>query len=135
MAREFYASRDHAHWCTVQRAVLFLRVDLWEAVEAYLDRCFSSEEPPRVSELATLLGISRESLSRDFGAWYGTSLSAYLKQRQIAHAQTLLERSDLSTTRIAYLCGFGTRRTFYRAFKRVTGKSPDQYRRTAGSKF
>lgn len=114
--------------------MLIIRVDLCEAVDGYLDRCFSTEEPPRVSELATLLGITRESLSRDFAAWYGMSLSAYLKQRQIAHAQALLDRSDLSTTRIAYLCGFGTRRTFYRAFKRVTGLSPDQYRKTAGSK-
>lgn len=104
------------------------------AVEEYLDRCFSAEEPPRVSELASVLGISRESLSRDFGAWYGMPLSAYLKQRQITHAQALLDKSGLSTTRIAYVCGFGTRRTFYRAFKRVTGMSPDQYRKTCGSK-
>ena len=87
-----------------------------------------------MSELASLLGVTRESLSRDFGAWFGMSLSAYLKQRQISHAQTLLERAELSTTRIAYLCGFGTRRTFYRAFKRVTGSSPDQYRKNGGSK-
>jgi len=109
--------------------VLLVFVDLRVAVEEYLDRCFSTEEPPRVSELATVLGISRETLSRDFAASHGSSLSAYLKQRQVAHAQTLLAGTDFSTTRIAYLCGFGTRRTFYRAFKRATDSSPDQYRR------
>ena len=114
--------------------MLIVRVDLFEAVEGYLDRCFSTEEPPRVSELAVMLGITRESLSRDFAAWYGMPLSGYLKQRQISHAQTLLGRPELSTTRVAYLCGFGTRRTFYRAFKRVTGMSPDQYRKNGGSK-
>ena len=114
--------------------MLIVRVDLFEAVEGYLDRCFSTEEPPRVSELATVLGVTRESLSREFIAWYGMPLSAYLKQRQIAHARVLLGRSELTTTRIAYLCGFGTRRTFYRAFKRLTGMSPDQYRKNGGSK-
>ena len=109
--------------------MLLVPVDLREAVEEYLDRCFSTEEPPRVSELATVLGIPRETLSRDFAAIYGAPLSAYLKQRQVCHAKRLLARSHLSTTRIAYLCGFGTRRTFYRSFKRGTGMSPDQYRK------
>lgn len=103
--------------------------DLRKAVEEYLDRCFATEEPPRVTELAAVLGISRETLSRDFAASYRVPLSAYLKQRQLAHAQALLSQSDLSTTRIAYLCGFGTRRTFYRAFRRGTEMSPDEYRR------
>ena len=89
----------------------------------------SAEEPPRVSELADVLGVSRETLSRDFAAHYGTPLSAYLKQRQVAYAKKLLGQSRLSTTRIAYLCGFGTRRTFYRSFKRETGLSPDKYRK------
>lgn len=104
--------------------------DLRHAVDHYLRHCFSCEETPRVSELATLLGLSRERLSRDFCMTYGVSLSAYLKRRQIRHAQRLLEASELTTTRIGYLCGFGTRRTFYRAFRRDTGLSPDQYRRT-----
>ena len=104
-------------------------MDLRTAVEEYLDRCFSTEEPPRVSELAAMLGVSRERLSRDFASCYGLSLSAYLKQRQIGHAKRLLSQSELSTTRIAYLCGFGTRRTFYRAFRRSTTLTPDAYRR------
>ena len=103
--------------------------NLRQAVDQYLHQCFSDEQTPRVSELATLLGMTRERLSRDFAAAYGVALSAYLKRRQIRHAQSLLEGSDLSTTRIGYLCGFGTRRTFYRAFRRIAGLSPDQYRR------
>lgn len=103
--------------------------DLRHSVDQYLRHCFSSEETPRVSELAELLGITRERLSRDFAIAYGVALSAYLKRRQIRHAQRLLEASELTTTRIGYLCGFGTRRTFYRAFRRDTGFTPDQYRR------
>ncbi len=58
------------------------------------------------------------------------SLSAYLKRCQLVHAKRLLASSRLSTTRIGYLSGFGTRRTFYRAFRRETGMSPDQFRRS-----
>lgn len=108
--------------------------ELRTAVDQYLDRCFEAEETPRVAELASIVGVSRERLSREFAAQYGVALSAYLKQRQLAHAQRLLSRSVLSTTRIGYASGFGTRRTFYRAFRRGTGMSPDQYRRTHGEK-
>ena len=102
---------------------------LRHSVDAYLRRCFEAEETPRVSELAGLLGMSRERLSREFANAYGVALSAYLKRRQIRLAQRLLSASSHSTTRIGYLCGYGTRRTFYRAFRRDTGLSPDQYRR------
>lgn len=108
--------------------------DLRQAVDAYLLRCFSTEETPRVSELAEVLGLAREKLSRAFAVEAGESLSAYLKRRQVSHAERLLTTSSLSTTRIGYLAGFGTRRTFYRAFRRDTGMSPDQYRRTHARK-
>lgn len=104
--------------------------ELRQAVDDYLRRCFASEATPRVSELATMLGVPREKLSREFAAMHGVSLSAYLKRRQLAHAERLLLTSKLSTTRIGYLAGFGTRRTFFRAFRRDTGMSPSQYRRT-----
>ena len=103
---------------------------LRQSVDAYLRRCFSQEETPRVSELAAHLGVTRERLSREFISMYGVPLSAYLKRRQVRHAQRLLSASHLSTTKIGYLCGFGTRRTFYRAFRRDTGLTPDEYRRT-----
>jgi AraC-like DNA-binding protein len=103
--------------------------DLRHSVDQYLHRCFAEEQTPRVSELATRLGLARERLSRQFALAYNVPLSAYLKRRQIRHAKQLLTTTSLSTTRIGYLCGFGTRRTFYRAFRRDTGLSPDQYRR------
>jgi AraC-like DNA-binding protein len=103
--------------------------ELQEAVHHYLRRCFEGEETPRVSELAEILGVTRERLSRDFAAAYGVALSTYLKSYQVDLAQQLLVASELTTTRIAYQCGFGTRRTFHRAFRRATGMSPDQYRR------
>lgn len=99
------------------------------SVDQYLHRCFSAEETPRVSELAQLLGLTRERLSREFFAYGGVSLSVYLKRRQLRRAQKLLATTGLSTAKIAYACGFGTRRTLYRAFRRATGLSPDQYRR------
>ena len=111
--------------CATVESMSELRRD----VDQYLLRCFATEETPRVSELATLFGTTRERLSRDFARDCGLPLSTYLKRRQVRRAQVLLTESALSTTRIGYACGYGTRRTFYRAFRRSTGLTPERYRR------
>lgn len=98
-------------------------------VARYVRECMRSEESPRVSELARLHGVTSEHLSRSFRAACGDSLSDFMKRLQVREAQRLLRATRLSTTRIAYVCGFGTRRTFFRAYRRLTGESPDTLRR------
>jgi AraC-like DNA-binding protein len=73
-------------------------------------------------------------LSRIFRALVDTPLSVYLKAGQIAHAKQLLRRTRLSVNEIAYAAGFGTRNTFFRAFRRATGLSPTQYRKRTNIK-
>jgi transcriptional regulator GlxA family with amidase domain len=98
-------------------------------VARYVVDCMRREDPPRASELATQFGVTASHLSRSFRARYGVALSDYMKALQVRHAQKLLRTTALDTTRIAYLCGFGTRRTFFRAYRRMTGDSPLSYRR------
>jgi transcriptional regulator GlxA family with amidase domain len=93
-------------------------------VARYVWRCLLDEEVPRVSELAQMEGLTAEHLSRAFRARYGERISDFMKAMQVRRAQRLLRSTDLSTTRIAYICGFGTRRTFFRTYRRVTGHSP-----------
>jgi AraC-like DNA-binding protein len=99
------------------------------AVTRYVVRCVRHEEPPRISEFAQQLELSPAHLSRTFRSEYGITLSEFMKSQQIRCAARLLRETDLSATRIAYICGFGTRRTLFRAFRQRTGLSPDQYRR------
>lgn len=93
-------------------------------VVRYVWRCLREEQVPRVSELAQLESMTAEHLSRIFRARFGERISEFMKSIQVRRAQRLLRSTDLSTTRIAYLCGFGTRRTFFRTYRRVTGHSP-----------
>ena len=93
-------------------------------VARYVWRCLRDEEVPRVSELAQMEGLTAEHLSRAYRSRYGERISDFMKAIQIRRAQRLLRTTDLSTTRIAYVCGFGTRRTFFRTYRRMTGRSP-----------
>ena len=93
-------------------------------VARYVRDCLRREDVPRVSELATNHGVTAEYLSRAFRDRYGERISDFIKLIQVRAAQRLMRTTDLNTTRIAYVCGFGTRRTFFRAYRRITGDSP-----------
>ncbi|MEA2336197.1 MAG: AraC family transcriptional regulator [Thermoanaerobaculia bacterium] len=98
-------------------------------IARYVIDCMRREDSPRASELALRYGVTASHLSRLFRARYGVRLSDYIKALQVRRAQRLLRTTGLDTNRIAYACGFGTRRTFFRAYRRMTGDSPHTYRR------
>lgn len=93
-------------------------------VARYVHDCLRREDVPRVSELAALHGLTPEYVSRSFRDRFGVRISDYMKMIQIRAAQRLLRTTDLNTTRIAYRCGFGTRRSFFRTYRRVAGTTP-----------
>jgi AraC family transcriptional regulator len=98
------------------------------AIERYLSECFAREETPRACELAARCGLSPAQFTRALLRERGMRPADYLKARQVELARRLLETTDLNTTAIAYRAGFGTRATFFRVFRRITGETPAQFR-------
>jgi AraC-like DNA-binding protein len=84
-------------------------------VARYVRDCLRREDVPRVSELAALHGLTPEYVSRAFRDRFGVRISDFMKAMQVRAAQRMLRDTDLNTTRIAYRCGFGTRRSFFRS--------------------
>ena len=102
-------------------------------VAHYVAECMRREDSPRASELAMWYGVTLSHLSRTFRARYGVTLSAFIKALQVRHAQRMLRTTTLDTTHVGYRCGFATRRTFFRAYRRFTGDSPRRHQaRVAG---
>ncbi|MGH9369189.1 MAG: helix-turn-helix domain-containing protein [Thermoanaerobaculia bacterium] len=99
-----------------------------ERIDEYLAACFANESAPRVTELARHLGLSRNRLDRIARDALGVPPSSYLKRRQLEEAQRLLATTTLSAQRIGYRTGFGTRRTFFRAFHAIIDLTPTQFR-------
>jgi hypothetical protein len=80
---------------------------LRQAIHRYLIDSFRRESPPRVSELATILGVSRLALSQLSNTFFGCPPGVYLRSIRRTYAQRLLRRTTLSTSKVAYRSGYG----------------------------
>jgi AraC-like DNA-binding protein len=104
--------------------------DLFARVQAYLKWCYLHQTAPRVQELAIFLAVSRATLHRMVRNLLRTTPSRLLKTAQREFAKVLIMTTNHNLTRIAYDSGFGTRTTFFRAFRTQEGISPGQLRET-----
>lgn len=84
--------------------------------------------PWTLSELVKHSGYGSTQLSLLFRRATGRSPRQWLSQERVHEACQLLARSDDTVMRIATEVGFGTRSQFYRAFRRITGTTPERYR-------
>ena len=102
----------------------------WESeARSYVADCRTRSSSVRASEFASRMRRSPAQLAREFHASAGCCVKDYLLTLQIEWAKELLRTTGCSTARIAGETGFGTVRSFYRAFRRCTGVSPTEYRK------
>ena len=78
--------------------------------------------------VARSLGVSLRVLQRRV-AGEGTTLRKLLDEVRFAQAKELLEDRRLSVDEVAFILAYSDERAFRRAFKRMTGSSPAQFRR------
>ena len=75
--------------------------------------------------------LSKYHFSRLFHRMVGMPYQDYLTRIRIEEAKQLLKQTPyLSLTRIAIRVGFGTLRNFEGQFKKLTRRSPSEYRET-----
>ena len=79
-------------------------------------------------ELAQELRYNESYLSRIFLKTVGMSYSEYMRNVKINHACYLLQNTDNSIGSITSQCGYTTHSSFNRAFKQITGVTPQEYR-------
>ena len=84
---------------------------------------------PDVKFVAEKFGMSHRTFQRRLSA-EGTRYKELVAQVRQDIALDLLNRTDSSISEIAYLVGFTETSTFHQAFKRWTGQSPGEYRKT-----
>lgn len=82
----------------------------------------------KLEDLAMKSFISRNYFSRLFREVTGRSFSDYIQTLRIDEACSMLRNTDLKVIDIASRVGFHDIKFFYEVFRKITGKTPGEYR-------
>ncbi len=88
-------------------------------------------------KLAEAMGIHSYLLSRLLNEHLGKSFSAFINEKRVQEAQRILaakENHDLTIYAVALDSGFQSESVFYVNFKKITGYTPAQYKKTMRAK-
>lgn len=81
-----------------------------------------------VEEVANKVNMSTPAFCRFFKKSTAKTFIQFLNEYRVAHACKLISEESTSISEIAFECGFQNLSNFNRAFKKVTSRSPSQYR-------
>jgi len=82
-----------------------------------------------LDELAQIAHMSKRNFLRSFQSALRISPIAYLVQLRVTRGASLLRRTDLTVTEVAFQVGFRDSNYFARQFHKVLGLTPSQYRK------
>jgi len=113
--------------CRAQLAAMSLRGETTAAVERQLRPRL--RDNPQMTDVATALHLSERTLRRQL-AEEGTSFSALHDRVRTERALELLQDAEVTIASVGSQIGFNDVREFRRAFKRWTGHTPSETRRS-----
>lgn len=89
-------------------------------------------ESVRMRTLCADFGICSETVNRLFREGLHLGPSEFLNNIRIERACTYLQQGGRNITETAYLCGYGSLRTFNRAFRKAMNCTPTEFCRSRG---
>jgi len=90
----------------------------------------SPGEPWTVERLCTEIDLPKSTLQKHYKHLFGKSLFEDLIVFRVEAAKRMLAETTLSLGEIAALCGYSTESYFMKQFKRITGQTPTEFRRS-----
>lgn len=107
-----------------------LRASDWDAVykaksileTRYVDRIL-------VADLALQVNTYERKLEFGFRYLFGMTVHQYILHKRIEYALNILRNDRYSIKETAYACGFQDISVFNRAFKKITGESPSEWKK------
>ncbi|HQU84783.1 MAG TPA: AraC family transcriptional regulator [Pyrinomonadaceae bacterium] len=80
-----------------------------------------------LNDLSRRLGVNSSVLSYAINNGFGKNFNDFVNEFRIGDVKEKLKNSDDSLLNIAFDCGFNSKATFNRAFKKFTGVSPKEF--------
>ena len=97
-------------------------------IEAYINSNYSKNIT--LDDLSPVVHLCNKQVARIIKREYGMTLSQLLAQKRVGAAEMLLKNSNMKISEIAERVSPGAENYFFAAFKKLTGMSPLQYRKT-----
>ena len=104
-------------------------VAIWKA-RKFIEK--HAGEELSLTKVAKDVHMNANYLSENFKQVTGMNFVEYVAQTRFANACHLLCKSNLRITEIAFAAGFQSLSQFNRVFKKLSGRSPTQYREAKG---
>jgi AraC-like DNA-binding protein len=82
--------------------------------------------PLKLEEISEHFGYSKSRFSHIFNEFFDCKLIEYINGLRCRHALTMLREKSTTITDIALASGFDSTRTFYRAFQKCFGCTPNE---------
>ncbi|MBT2657661.1 helix-turn-helix transcriptional regulator [Bacillus sp. ISL-18] len=90
------------------------------------------EQTLTLKEIAASIHVHPSHLSRKFKQDTGKSIIDYVNQKRVEEAMLHLQTGTAAVTDIALIVGYNDLNYFTRVFKKVTGQTPSEYKKTEG---
>ena len=100
---------------------------------AYINDHFNCDISVDQLSHITCMGPNKTQLA--FKEVYGVSITEYIQQRRLSHAETLLSLTDFTIEQVAAAVGYNNAGRFASMFKKSTGVYPAEYRKMAQKKL
>ena len=100
-----------------------------ENAAAYINDHFNCDIS--VEQLSRITCMGRTKLKLAFKEVYGTSITEYIQQRRLSHAETLLTLTDFTIEQVSTAVGYSNSGRFASMFRKSTGLFPAEYRKMA----
>lgn len=98
-----------------------------QKIKEYIDKNYKNDV--RLDDLAKLVNMTPNALSRFFKQRTNRSISDYFIEVRLGHATAMLVDSTMTVVEICYACGFNTISNFNRIFKSHKGLTPTEFRK------
>ena len=82
-----------------------------------------------VDDIASRAFLAPDYFRKIFKKVTGQSVSAYMQRLRVDEACRLLSTTDIPIKDICFAVGYNDVTTFYQSFKKITGKTPNKYRK------
>ncbi len=97
--------------------------------EAMNEKQFHKNTNIKLNDIAKYLTISPHKLSQLLNDNLGKSFASFINECRIEDAKKLIkENNQFTLEAIGFEAGFSSKSTFYATFKKVTGKTPSEYK-------